>query len=171
VEKNDYWQIRRLQQTDVWELLEVISGVRRELGIATHVASLLEPNDYAMLDVYRHRRSAYFVAVTNIHVWGGAGIFPLANGDWSTCELQRIYLHPQQRRRGIGQGLLSACLETARSFGFERCYAETISGMSTAIAFYEHNGFRRLSTPISEIRHNHNDYWLMLSLGSANGYI
>jgi putative acetyltransferase len=165
------WQIRRLQQPDVSQLLELISGVRREFGLATRVASLLEPNDYAILDLYRHRRSAYFVAIMDKHVLGGAGIFPLANGDWATCELQRMYLHPQHRGRGIGQGLLNACLEAARSFGFEQCYAETIAEMSTAIAFYERNGFRRLSAPIGETGHRHNDYWLMLSWGLATGYI
>jgi glycerol kinase len=76
---NDSWQIRRLQQSDVHQLLELISGVRREFGLATRVASLLEPNDYAILDVYRHRRSAYFVATKDNHVLGGAGISPLAN--------------------------------------------------------------------------------------------
>jgi putative acetyltransferase len=164
------WQIRRLQQPDVPQLLELISGVRQEFGLATRVASLLEPNDYAILDLYRHRRSAYFVAIIDKQVLGGAGIFPLANGDWDTCELQRMYLHPQHRGRGIGQGLLNACLEAARSFRFERCYAETIAEMSTAFAFYERNGFQRLSAPIGETGHKHNDYWLMLSWGPATGY-
>lgn len=158
------WQIRRLQQSDVHQLLDLISGVRREFGLATRVASLLESNDYAILDVYRHRRSAYFVAVMNNQVLGGAGIFPLTNEDWGTCELQRMYLHSQNRGRGIGQSLLNACLETARSLGFEQCYAETVSEMSTAIAFYERNGFRRLPAPIGETGHRHNDFWLMLSM-------
>ena len=124
------WQIRRLQQSDLYQLLGIISGVRKEFGLASRVAALLEPNDYALPDVYRHRRSAYFVAVMDNHVLGGAGIFPLANEDWGTCELQRMYLVAQHRGRGIGQGLLNACLEAARSFGFERCYAEKIGRAS-----------------------------------------
>jgi putative acetyltransferase len=162
---DDSWQIRRLQQADVHQLLDLISGVRSEFGLATRVASLLEPNDYAIRDVYRHRRSAYFVAVMDSQVLGGAGIFPLANGDWSTCELQRMYLRFQHRRQGIGQSLLNACLEAARFLGFERCYAETISEMSSAVAFYERNGFRRLPAPIGETGHSHNDFWMMLDMG------
>ena len=169
VKSNHSWQIRRLDQVDVPQLLELISEVRREYGLATRVSSLLEPNDYAVLDVYRHRRSAYFVAVMDNDVLGGAGIFPLADGDWGTCELQRMYLRPRHRGRGIGQSLLIACLESARYFGFERCYAETVSEMSSAIAFYERNGFRRLSAPIGDTGHSHNNYWLMLSLGVAKG--
>jgi putative acetyltransferase len=167
VQRTNPWQIRRLQQSDVHQLLDIISGVRREFGLATRVAALLEPNDYALLNVYRHRRSAYFVAVMDNHVLGGAGIFPLANEDWGTCELQRMYLVSQHRGRGIGQCLLDVCLEAGRSFGFERCYAETMSEMSTAIAFYERNGFRRLAAPIGATGHSHNDFWMMVSLGTT----
>lgn len=152
-------------------LLNIISGVRREFGLATRVASLLEPNDYAIFDLYRHRRSAYYVAVRDNRIVGGAGLFPLANEDWGTCELQRMYLLPQHRGRGVGQDLLDACLQTARSLGFERCYAETVSEMSTAIAFYERNGFRRLPAPIGETGHGHNDFWMMLSMEPATGHL
>lgn len=169
--QNDSWQIRRLQQSDVRELLNIIGGVRREFGLATRVASLLEPNDYAIFDLYRHRRSAYYVAVMDNRILGGAGLFPLASGDWDTCELQRMYLLPQHRGRGVGQDLLDACLQTARSLGFERCYAETVSEMSTAIAFYKRNGFRRLPAPIGETGHSHNDFWMMLSMEPATGYL
>jgi putative acetyltransferase len=165
------WQIQRLQQSDVHELLDIIRGVRQEFGLARRVAALLEPNDYAIFDVYRHRRSAYFVAVMDNCVLGGAGIFPLANEDWGTCELQRMYLRSQHRGLGIGQALLNACLDDARSLGFERCYAETVSEMSTAIAFYERDGFRRLTAPIGETGHSHNDCWMMLSIGATTAHI
>ena len=164
---NHSWQIRRLIRSDVPQLLELIGGVRREFGLAARVTSLLEPNDYAILDVYGHPRSAYYVAMADDDVLGGAGISPLAKSDRGTCELQRMYLRPQHRGRGIGQGLLAACLDMARSLGFERCYAETVSEMSTAIAFYERNGFRRLPAPIGDTGHSHNDCWLMLGLGPA----
>lgn len=157
MQRTSPWHIRRLQQSDVYEILDIIGSVRREFGLAARVASLLEPSDYALLDISRHRRSAYFVAVVDNHILGGAGVFPLANEEWGTCELQRMYLRSQHRGRGIGQDLLNACLEAARFFGFERCYAETVSEMSTAIAFYERNGFRRLAAPIGETGHSHND--------------
>lgn len=171
VDRTNSWHIRRLERADVHQLLELIRSVRQEFGLAKRVTALLEPSDYALFDVYRHRRSAYFVAVMDSHVLGGAGIFPLANEDCGTCELQRMYLRSQHRGYGIGQALLNACLETARSFRFERCYAETVSEMSTAIVFYERNGFRRLTAPIGETGHSHNDFWMMLSMGTATGYI
>jgi putative acetyltransferase len=170
VRRTNPWLIRRLQQSDVHELLGIIRGVRQEFGLARRVAALLEPNDYALIDVYRHRRSAYFVAVMDNCVAGGAGIFPLATEDWATCELQRMYLRPQYRGLGIGQALLNACLEGARPLGFARCYAETVSEMSKAIAFYERNGFRRLTAPIGGTGHSHNDCWLVLDMERITGH-
>jgi putative acetyltransferase len=167
VDTKNSWLIRQLQQSDVHQLLDIISSARREFGLASRVSALLEPNDYALCDVYRHRRSAYFVAVMGNHVLGGAGIFPLANEGWGTCELQRMYLSSQHRGLGIGQSLLNACIETAGSLGFERCYAETVSEMSVAIAFYERNGFSRLTAPIGETGHTHNDCWMMRAMGTT----
>ena len=168
---DDAWQIRRLQPPDVHQLLDLISGVRREFALATRVTSLLEPNDYAILDVYRHRRSAYFVAVMDGQVLGGAGILPLANEDRGTCELQRMYLRSQHRGRGIGRSLLNACIDAARSLDFERCYAETLSEMATAITFYERNGFRRLPAPLGATGHSHDRRRMMLSLGPATCHL
>jgi putative acetyltransferase len=165
------WKIRRLQHSDVHELLNLIRSVRQEFGLSDRLTALLEPSEYALLDVYRHRRSVYFVALTDNHVVGGAGIFPLADADWGTCELQRMYLHSPYRGRGIGQALLNACLDTARSLGFDACYAETVTQMAPAIAFYQRNGFRRLTARLGDTGHSHNDFWMMLTMSAASAHI
>lgn len=160
--------IRRLQQADVHAVLKILRSARTEYGLATRVADVLEASDYALFETYRRRRTAYFVALEEDEVVGGAGIAPLANGDWLTCELQRMYLRPQSRGSGIGQMLLDECIAAAQSLGFTHCYAETISQMKTALAFYERNGFRPLDGPVGGTHHEHNDRWLMLQL-SASG--
>jgi putative acetyltransferase len=166
VNRASSWEIRRLQLSDLPQILEIIENVRREFGLAERVTALLEAADYSLLEVYRHRRSAYFVALGDGDVVGGAGIYPLVDGDWATCELQRMYVRRQSRGRGTGQALLDACLEAARALGFERCYAETIAEMTTAIGFYERNGFYRLAAPLGETGHGHNDRWLLLDIPS-----
>jgi putative acetyltransferase len=160
--------IRRLQQADVHAVLEIVRSVRTEYGLAARVEDVLEDSDYALFETYRRRRTAYFVALDEGEIVGGAGIAPLANGNWLTCELQRMYLRPQKRGTGIGQMLFDECIAAAQSLGFAHCYAETISPMKTALAFYERNGFRFLDGPVGGTRHDHNDRWLMLQL-SASG--
>ena len=148
------FDIRRLLQQDVHSMLDIIRGVRREYGLEARVEKLLEPADYSLFDLYRRRRSAYFIALEAGEVVGGA--------DFKTCELQRMYLRPDGRGRGIGLALLQSCIHAAESFGFERCYAETISAMTGAIAFYRRNGFSRLSAPLGQTGHGHNDCWMLL---------
>jgi putative acetyltransferase len=157
--------IEILKDSHLAQVLGVISSVRGELGLSHRVPSLLEPADLNLLDVYQHPRSCYFVAtIDNNRVLGGAGIFPLAGADSVTCELQRMYLCSEYRGRGIGQALFNACIGFAQSKGFDRCYAETISEMTGAIAFYRRNGFRKLKAPIGQTNHGHNDYWLVLEM-------
>jgi putative acetyltransferase len=148
----------------VHRVLDVIAGCRREYGLETRVPAILEPDDYALFAVYRRRRSAYFVALVNDEVVGGAGIARLENAGPAICELQRMYLRGDCRAQGVGRTLLLECLRTARAFGYAECYAETISPMTTAIAFYEGHGFQRLSAPRGRTGHAHTDCWFRLAL-------
>lgn len=156
--------VRRLEAQDVHAVLKVISDCRREYGLANRVQTILEPSDYNLFETYRNRRSAYFVAIVDSEVVGGAGISRLTDGDGSTCELQRMYLRHASRGMGIGHALLQRCVEAARQFGYQQCYAETILEMGTAIAFYERHGFSRLKVQLGVTGHGHNDCWLLLRL-------
>jgi putative acetyltransferase len=156
--------IRRLEADDVSAILTIISACRREYGLEGRVDSVLEPADYAILEAYQRERSSYFVAVIDGNIAGGAGIAPLGGADLQTCELQRMYLSPGYRHRGVGRALLAACIEEAERYEFKYCYAETIAEMVTALSFYERHGFRRLEAPIGQTGHNHNDRWMMLQI-------
>ena len=158
------FSIRCLEPVDVAEVLEIISDCRREYGLANRLTALLEPSDHNLLETYRQRRSTYLVAIVDDEVVGGAGIARLADSDDSICELQRMYLRLARRGLGIGHALLTQCLRAAREFQYRRCYAETISEMTAAIAFYEGHGFQRLPAPMGRTGHNHNDYWMLMSL-------
>jgi putative acetyltransferase len=145
-------------------MLTIIAESRAEYGMADRVAELLEPADRALYDTYQRRRSLYFVAELGGEVVGGAGVAPLAGADPLTCELQRMYLRRDARRRGIGDQLLEQCLKAARQFLYVRCYLETIHQMQGALEFYGRNGFRDLGSPIGETGHVHNDRWMIRAL-------
>ena len=157
-------EIRKITEDDVDAILAVISSARREYGLEGRVSSILEPSDLALYETYRQQRSAYFVALSEGTVVGGAGISPLRGVGEETCELQRMYLQRECRGRGVGKALLSECLHAAVTFEFKYCYAETIQQMTSAIKFYKAHGFRPLSKPIGNTGHNHNDCWLLRSL-------
>ena len=160
-------QVRLIEPADVPAMLEIISGSRAEYGMANRVAELLEPADHALYATYQRQRSLYFVATIQGEIVGGAGIAPLHGADPLTCELQRMYLRRDARRRGIGNALLEQCLKAARQFLYVRCYLETINQMQGALEFYGRNGFRDLASPIGETGHAHNDRWMVRPLRAS----
>jgi putative acetyltransferase len=103
----------------------------------------------------------------NGEVVGGAGVAPLSGADPLTCELQRMYLRPDARGRGIGDALLDRCLAAAKQFLYVRCYLETITQMQAALEFYGRHGFRDLRAPLGQTHHEHNDRWMMRTLRAS----
>ena len=161
--------IRPIEPADVPALLEIIANSRGEYGIAERGVELLEPADHALYATYQRQRSLYFVASLDGEVVGGAGIAPLTGSEPLTCELQRMYLRPDARGRGIGDALLQHCLAAAKQFLYVRCYLETITQMQAALEFYGRHGFRNLQAPLGRTGHSHNDRWLMRGLRASAG--
>ena len=160
-------QIRLIEPADVPAMLTIIAESRAEYGMSDRVAELLEPADRALYATYQRQRSLYFVAMLDGQVVGGAGIAPLNGADPLTCELQRMYLRRNVRRRGIGHALLEHCLKAARQFLYVRCYLETVKQMQPALQFYGRHGFHDLKSPLGDTGHQHNDRWMMRPLRAS----
>ncbi len=88
---------------------------------------------------------------------GGAGIAPLAGASPDTCELRKMYLSPNARGLGIGRTLLERCFETAKAYGYSRCYIETTREMTGARRLYEAAGCSRLSRRLGSTGHFQSD--------------
>jgi putative acetyltransferase len=168
---NTPFLIRPLEIADVPAALAIICDGRRGYGLESRVAALLEPADVALHQTYKIPRSCYFVVLQHDAIVGGAGIAPLADSASELCELQRMYLRAAVRGCGIGSALLSRCLIAAQAFGFSHCYAETISEMRGALAFYMKHGFKRLSAPLGSSGHEHNDCWLLRPVESSGAVL
>lgn len=71
---------------------------------------------------------------------GGTIGFALVRSIAGEAELLLIAVHPQHRRKGIGQALLDASMQSARQSGAQCFFLEVRDGNS-AMAFYLANGF------------------------------
>ena len=98
-------------------------------------------------DMYGSGSGGLFIAFKNGEALGVAGIRKFGEKDG---EVKRMYVKPNNRGLGIGQLLLSACLETARTLQYESVKLDTVDFMTSAFKLYKDNGF----VEIAAYRHN-----------------
>jgi diamine N-acetyltransferase len=71
--------------------------------------------------------------------------------DDSGCKLDKLYVHPEQQRRGIGAALLAAIVDWARARQARRIWLQVNRGNAQAIRAYEKYGFRIVGSRVFDI--------------------
>lgn len=156
--------IRPIEPRDDFSIAAIIRSVMPEFGAGGEGFAIHDAEVGAMHDAYTRPRSAYFVLEIDGKVVGGGGVAPLEHGEPDVCELRKMYFLPEARGRGAGQAMITRCLDSARDFGFKRCYLETLTGMDAAQALYRKQGFTPLCAPMGSTGHHGCDRWFMRAL-------
>ena len=157
-------ELRAIEARDNPAIAAVIREVMREFNLDHPGGSFFDPEVDDMYGYYAGAGHAFFVAVSQQSVIGGAGIGPLVGGPNGVCELRKMYLLSQARGLGLGRALLDRCLTAARTEGFHSCYIETAPQLAGAQALYLANGFERLPGRMGNTGHNC-DLFFSRSLG------
>jgi putative acetyltransferase len=153
--------IRPIEPGDDAAVAAIIRRVMPEFGAVGDGFAINDPEVDWMCRAYNAPRTTYFVVERDGVVLGGAGVAPLAGADDGTCELRKMYFLPSLRGLGVGSLLMARCLESARGFGFQRCYLETLAGMDAAMRLYQRSGFRRIDAALGATGHGGcNAYYL-----------
>jgi putative acetyltransferase len=97
-------------------------------------------------EYYRDRNGAFWVAIDGNHV---VGMFGLEQIDPATMELRRMYVDPDQRRRGIARAMLSFAEGECARRGFKRLDLSTSELQGEALALYRNAGYRLLREEIA----------------------
>ncbi|GLQ94511.1 GNAT family N-acetyltransferase [Dyella acidisoli] len=145
--------IRPIEPRDSAAVATIIRTVMPEFGADGPGFAIHDPEVNDMHASYARPRSAYFVVERDGVVVGGGGVAPLDAGEDDVCELRKMYFLPEARGIGAGAAMMHRCLDTARSFGFKRCYIETLTGMDAAQVLYQKNGFKALCEPMGGTGH------------------
>ncbi|MGC1241278.1 MAG: GNAT family N-acetyltransferase [Chryseosolibacter sp.] len=156
--------IRKISSRDNSLMAIVIRTVMPEFGAGGKGFAIHDKEVDDLYAAYDNPRAAYFVCEEGGRIIGGGGIAQLEGGPEDTCELKKMYFLPQGRGRGLGQKLLSSCLEEARDKGFQNCYIETFNTMKGAMKLYEKNGFKKIPGPLGSTGHFACDIFYMLTL-------
>ena len=160
----DSFTLRPIEPRDDATVAAIIRSVMPEFGADGPGFAIHDAEVDAMSAAYSRPRSAYFVVEADGVVQGGAGVAPLEGGDADVCELRKMYFLPSLRGRGAGRAAIERCLDAARTFGFKRCYLETLTGMDAAQKLYLANGFARISCAMGGTGHHGCDRYYIRNL-------
>ena len=83
-----------------------------------------------------------FVVVTSGAVTVAGGGFRFHSP--GTCEVKRMWTHPNYRRQGLAARVLTDLEARASKSGYRRLILETGPRQPEAISFYENRGYRRI---------------------------
>lgn len=156
--------IRKITAKDDTDMANVIRTVMPEFGAGGPGFAIHDQEVDELHSSYQRKGCAYFVCEDKGRIIGGGGIGVLPGAAADICELKKMYVLPEGRGRGLGQRLLTACLDAARVMRYKRVYIETFNTMSGAMKLYARNGFRQISGPVGNTGHFACDRFYMLDL-------
>lgn len=164
IDKMENWIIRKIEKRDNQEVAQLIRAVFDELNIPKVGTAYADPYLDLMFEEYSKPRSAYFVVEINGQVAGVAGVAQLENETENICELQKMYFLPTTRGLGLGTKMMDTCLQSAKGFGFEKCYLETMPFMLDAQKLYRKVGFKYIDAPMGSTGHTSCPVWMLKDL-------
>ena len=157
-------KIREVIKPDNPHLAIIIRGVLKEMKVPTKGTAYADKELDNMYQAYSVPRSKYFVVEFGDQILGGAGIMQLNKEAKNICELQKMYLHPKARGKGVGSNLLKLCLSFARENNFSLCYLETMPYMLDAQELYRKKGFVYINKPMGDTGHYSCPVWMTKEL-------
>ena len=157
-------KIREVIKPDNPYLAIIIRGVLKEMKVPTKGTAYADKELDNMYQAYSVPRSKYFVVEFGDQILGGAGIMQLNKEAENICELQKMYLHPKARGKGVGSNLLKLCLSFARENNFSLCYLETMPYMLDAQELYRKNDFVYINKPMGDTGHYSCSVWMTKEL-------
>ena len=78
-----------------------------------------------------------------------AGTVALRPLERDSCEVKRLYVRPQFRRKRVGLRLMEWVIEQARLLGYRKVHGDTLPTMVAALRMYHELGFRVMDHPYS----------------------
>lgn len=145
--------VRVLERIDNRAIANIIRTVMPEFGASGKGFAIHDEEVDDMYATYSQNGHAYFVFEVNGKIVGGGGVGPLKGGNEVTCELKKMYFLPEGRGNGMGQKILTACLQAAKNLGYKTCYLETFNTMHQAMKLYERNEFKKINGPCGNTGH------------------
>lgn len=157
-------QIREIQDKDNQAIERIIKRSLESCRLNIPGTAYFDPQLGSLAQFYNELPHAkYWVAVNEQdEVTGGVGIAPFG-GKTGICELQKLYIRPEDQGKGLSRELMKAALGFAAEH-YTHCYLETLKKLRTANLLYIKLGFERLEKPLDGSEHSAMDAWYIKEL-------
>lgn len=139
--------------------VDAVSALARVVWQATYPALISQAQIDAMLDDRYTAARIHPQLDDPQHAWWVARQeqtlvgFAHAALDGTDCKLDKLYVHPDSQRQGIGNTLLHVIQGWARQRQARRLWMQVNRGNSQAIAAYRKYGFRIVESRVFDIGH------------------
>lgn len=160
------FNIERINSSHISDLSKIVKTTLEEFGGNIEGTSFNDDLLQAFNNQCKTSNASYFVALKNQVVFGGGGIGHLSGEPYNYCELQKFFLLPEARGRGLGKKILSECFDFAVNCGYDFCYLETMPSMKSALGLYERSGFKYLYNRLGKTGHFNYTIWMIKDLKS-----
>lgn len=157
-------EIRRIEAGDNPVLARIIRDTLAEFGANKPGTVYFDPTTDHLYELFQQQRAAYFVALVNDEIVGGAGIYPTDGLPADTCELVKMYLLPKARGLKLGRTLIEKSIDFAKHAGYKKIYLETMPELQQALKVYARFGFEYLNAPMGNSGHTGCSLWMLLNL-------
>jgi putative acetyltransferase len=152
---------RLIEEKDNKEIAELIRNVFREFNIHKPGTVYFDPTTDNLYELFKTPGSEYWIAEEDGVIIGGCGVFPTPGLPDGCSELVKFYLSADQRGRGTGWRLMEKTFESARAFGYNKIYLESLPELKRAISLYEKAGFKFISRPMGNSGHFGCNIWML----------
>ena len=128
----------------------IVRAALEEHGLDIPGTAYFDPSLDSLSAYYDRPGRAYYVLLDGETVIGGVGVaeFDALPGG---CELQKLYLAPAFRGRGLGSRMIRFIEDRARALGYRQIYLETHTALSAALRAYQRAGYRPIPRPAAVI--------------------
>jgi putative acetyltransferase len=155
---------RLIEEKDNKEIADLIRNVFREFNIHKPGTVYFDPTTDNLYELFKKPGSEYWIAEEDGIIIGGCGVFPTPGLPDGCSELVKFYLSADQRGRGTGWRLMEKTFESARAFGYNKIYLESLPELKRAISLYEKAGFKFISGPMGNSGHFGCNIWMLKDL-------
>jgi GNAT superfamily N-acetyltransferase len=127
--------------TLIWEYLAWLNErVQRDYGLGFDIEAMMK-SDLTEPDKFKPPDGRFYLAQYGDKV---AGVGCLKKLEGGVGEIQRMYVPPSFRGKGIGRAIVDRLIGDARSIGYHQLKLESLEFLDAAHSLYQSVGFREI---------------------------